>query len=93
MGQFDYPYVKETSLKLVKIPEDAPNHDRNEWSRIEHETLVIASKLDPIHPYEYGVLLVSYIPRTTLKEVTSKTVSGQLHAQESYEAIRAFLIS
>ena len=76
IGQFNYPYVKETSLKFVKIPSDAPNYNREEWRDIKIPTLILANKEDPIHPYEYGKLLHSYISNSKFVEVTSKTISN-----------------
>ncbi|MGM0239822.1 alpha/beta fold hydrolase [Enterococcus sp. AZ103] len=93
LGQFDYPYATETSLKLVCIPTDCPNSDRDEWKKLNIPTLILGSHLDPLHPYEYGELLHKYIPHSEFKQITSKTVSGKLHATESYEAIQSFLIN
>lgn len=93
LGQFDYPFAKETSEKLVRIPADCPNNNREEWRKIDIPTLILASKMDPIHPYEYGVLLNEYIPQSTFVEITPKEVSGEQHNSDSYQAIREFLLS
>ena len=91
IGQFNYPYIKETAIKLVKIPGDAPNYNREEWRSIKIPALVLANKLDPIHPYEYGELLHSYIPDSKFIEVTSKTISNELNSLETKEGILDFL--
>lgn len=93
LSQFDYPFAKETSEKLVRIPADCPNNDRNEWETIEIPTLVLASKQDPIHPFDYGVLLNKYIPNSKFVEITPKEVSGEKHNDDSYKAISEFLLS
>lgn len=91
LGQFKYPYVKETSMKFVKLPMDCPNHDREAWKNLKLPTLILASQLDPIHPYTYGRLLSEYIPNAKFIEITSKTISNKQHNQDSYEAIENFL--
>jgi pimeloyl-ACP methyl ester carboxylesterase len=91
LGQFKYPYVKETSMKFVKLPKDCPSHDREAWKNIKLPTLILASQLDPIHPYSYGLLLSKYIPNAKFNEITSKTISNKQHNYDSYEAIKSFL--
>lgn len=93
LSQFDYQYAKETSKKLVKLPNDAPNFDRNEWREIKVPTLILASKQDPIHPFEYGPLLNAFIDESVFKEITPKEVSGQQHNEDSYKNIIEFLKS
>lgn len=93
VGQFDYAHAQETSLKLIKIPNDAPNYNREEWKNIKVPTLILASEQDPIHPYEYGILLSEYIEKSEFKEITPKEVSGQQHNEDSYNFIREFIQS
>lgn len=93
LGQFDYTYAKETSEKLVRIPRDCPNTNREEWRELSIPTLILASKQDPIHPFDYGVLLSEYIPNSQLIEITPKEISGKKHNQDSYQAIQHFLSS
>ncbi|MBY3620766.1 alpha/beta hydrolase [Acinetobacter sp. CUI P1] len=91
LGQFKYPYVKETSMKFVKLPMDCPNTDREAWKNLKLTTLILASQLDPIHPYAYGLLLSEYIPNAQFIEITSKTLSNEQHSHDSYKAIESFL--
>ena len=79
-------------MKFVKIPSDAPNYNREEWRDIKIPTLILANKEDPIHPYEYGKLLHSYISNSKFVEVTSKTISNELHTVEMRKNILDFLI-
>jgi pimeloyl-ACP methyl ester carboxylesterase len=90
--QFNYPHINETSEKLVRLPSDAPNFSRHEWKNIKIPTLIIANKFDPIHPYEYGKLIASYIPNSRFFEVTSKTISNEKHTHESRKIITDFLL-
>lgn len=90
-GQFDYEHAKETAEKLLRIPRDCPNKNRNEWRNIRVPTLILASKQDPLHPFEYGGLLNQYIENSEFKELTPKEVSGIKHNEESYKYISGFL--
>lgn len=78
-------------MKFVKLPMDCPNQDREAWKTLKLPTLILASQLDPIHPYAYGRLLSEYIPNAQFIEITSKTISNKQHNQDSYEAIENFL--
>lgn len=91
LGQFDYPYAKETADKLRLIPKDCPNRNLAEWQHLNLPTLILASKQDPIHPFEYGELLHQYIKHSEFREITPKEVSGQKHNEDSYRYIKAFL--
>ncbi|MED3789191.1 alpha/beta hydrolase [Peribacillus frigoritolerans] len=89
--QFDYPYIEETFMKLIEIPQDAPNSDREEWRKITVPTLILANKIDITHPYRYGKLLSGYIQGSIFKEIPSKSVSNKLHQDVSKELISEFL--
>lgn len=89
--QFEYPYVEESWHKFLSIPSDAPNYDRSEWERIQVPTLVLANRLDPIHPFEYGKLLAERIPGAVFKELTSKSVDPIKHVEETRFYIDEFL--
>lgn len=91
LGQFDYIYAKETSKKLIEIPNDCPNDDREEWRTINIPTLILISKQDPIHPYEYGEVLNKYIPESKLREITPKEISSEEHNNDSYNYISTFI--
>lgn len=91
LGQFDYPYAVETSDKLVRMPNDCPVRDKKKWSSIPIPTLILGSKKDPIHPFEFGEILNNGIPTSEFKEITSKTDSGELHKKDSVESINSFL--
>jgi pimeloyl-ACP methyl ester carboxylesterase len=92
IGQFQSPRAAETVIKLERIPNDAPNHDRREWNSIQAPTLVLASRRDPIHPFEFGEILAREIPGAEFKEVTSKSISKERHAADVQEAVGRFLL-
>jgi pimeloyl-ACP methyl ester carboxylesterase len=92
VGQFEHPRAEETVVKLERIPQDAPNHDRREWASIRVPTLILANQQDPVHPYAYAEQYAQVIPNTEFKEVTAKSVSKELHKRDVQAAIEAFLV-
>jgi len=91
IGQFQNPRAAETVIKLERIPNDSPSRDRREWSSIQVPTLVLASRQDPIHPFEFGEILAREIPGAEFKELTPKSVSRDRHAAEVQEFVGSFL--
>jgi pimeloyl-ACP methyl ester carboxylesterase len=89
--QFQEPRAEDAVARLERIPADAPNEDRREWASIRKPTLVLASRQDPIHPFEYGETLAQFIPRAVFKEITPKSVSRERHAADVQKAIAEFL--
>lgn len=90
-GQFEHPRAEETVAKLECLPHDAPNYDRREWASLTVPTLVLATRQDPIHPFEYGVTLAQNIPEAVFQEVTAKSASMERHTAEVQAAIETFL--
>lgn len=91
LGQFDYKYIEETHEKLVMIPKDAPNYSTKEWEDIEVPVLILANKIDPVHPFQFGEYLAHYIKDAVFKEIPSKSISDLEHKEKSQEYILDFL--
>ena len=91
VGQFQNPRAAETVIKLERIPADSPNRDRRKWKCIQVPTLVLASRQDPIHPFEYGEILAREIPGAEFKELTPKSVSKENHLADVQKFIGDFL--
>lgn len=91
LKQFDYPYIEETYTKLMKIPRDVSNTDREEWRKIAVPTLILANKIDPLHPYHYGKVVSEYIRNSIFTEIPAKAVSNELHIEVSKKNILGFL--
>lgn len=89
--QFEHPRAEETVVKLERIPLDAPNRDRREWASITVPTLVLATRQDPIHPFEYGQQIARIIPPAEFKAITPKSESKERHAADVQAAIEQFL--
>jgi len=91
LNQFNHPRAEETVVKLERIPGDAPNRDLAELARIRVPTLVLANRLDAIHPFEYGEVLARSIPGAEFKEITSKSISIARHEEDVQRALADFL--
>jgi pimeloyl-ACP methyl ester carboxylesterase len=91
LTQFNHPRAGETVIKLERIPNDAPNRDLSELSRIRVPTLVLANRMDPVHPFEYGQTLARAISNAEFNELTSKSVSLERHETEVQQFIEEFL--
>lgn len=91
VGQFEHPRAEETVAKLERMPHDAPSLSRGDWASIAVPTLVLVTRQDPIHPFEYGETLAQSIPGAVLKEVTAKSVSLERHTAEVQTVIEGFL--
>ena len=92
LGQFTHPRADETAIKLIRIPQDAPCSGRA-WKTISVPTLVLANRIDPVHPYDYGVTLAKEIPGARFSEVTPKSASAERHAQDVRRCIEDFILS
>lgn len=90
-SQFDNPRIEETAFKLERIIRDTPCHDLKALSAIKVPALVLANKLDPIHPFEFGEILTNAIPKANFREITSKSVSVEKHERDVQTALEQFL--
>jgi pimeloyl-ACP methyl ester carboxylesterase len=90
-GQFERPRAEETVAILERLPQDAPNHDRRQWASISVPTLILASRQDPIHPFEYGGQIAQIIPNSEFHEITPKSISKERHVLDVQEALEPFL--
>jgi pimeloyl-ACP methyl ester carboxylesterase len=90
-GQFERPRAEETVAILERLPGDAPNHDRRQWASITAPTLILATRQDPIHPFEYAEQIARIIPNSVLHEITPKSVSKERHVLDVQAAIDPFL--
>jgi pimeloyl-ACP methyl ester carboxylesterase len=90
-SQFLHPRAQETVVRLEKIPLDSPGSDRRQWRAIDAPTLVLANDHDAIHPLAYGVTLAREIPGAQFKELTAKSISVDLHREETQRFLEDFL--
>ena len=90
-GQFENPRAEETVAILDLLPHDAPNDDCRQWALISVPTLIIASRQDPIHPFEYAEQIAQIIPNSELHEITPKSISKERHVLDVQAAIESFL--
>ena len=90
-GQFENPRAEETVEVLERIPHDAPNDDRREWASITVPTMIIASRLDPIHPFDYAEQIAHIIPNSEFREITPKSISYERHVLDMQSTLEPFL--
>jgi pimeloyl-ACP methyl ester carboxylesterase len=89
--QFQAPDAQERAVRLDRIPRDQIVATEDEFADIRVPTLVLASRQDVIHPFEFGVALERLIPSARLTEITPKSVDERRHVSECGEAILGFL--
>jgi pimeloyl-ACP methyl ester carboxylesterase len=90
---FEHPRAPDYAVVFDRIPRDVAWPDRRAWSAIAVPTLVMANRLDPIHPFEYGEELARLIPNATFREITPKSVSLIGHGQDVRAALAEFLLA
>jgi pimeloyl-ACP methyl ester carboxylesterase len=90
-GQFAEARAAEAVARLEQLPNDAPNRRRAEWRTIRAPTLVLANKMDPVHPYDYGQTLAAAIPGAAFREITPKSVSKEQYRQDVQGQLTEFL--
>ncbi len=93
VGQFENPRAEETVVKLERIPADAPVRDITLLRAISVPTLILASRQDPIHPFEYGEILARAIPGAVFRELTPKSISKEQHTRDLQSSLSEFLQS
>jgi len=81
----------EAVARLEQLPNDAPNRRRAEWATIHAPTLVLANKMDPVHPYEYGETLAAAIPGALFREITPKSLNKEQYRLDVQGQLTAFL--
>jgi pimeloyl-ACP methyl ester carboxylesterase len=92
LRQFENERALDGVERLIRLPSDRPIPRLGAAASITVPTLVLATRQDPMHPYEYGTILASSIPGATLKELTPKSIcSKEQHAAEVQNALEEFL--
>jgi len=88
--QFDNPQAEAGAIRLERIIKDAPCRDRRAWASIRVPTLVLANRLDPVHPYEFGEEYARLIPGAEFREIISKSVSVEQHGTDVQRELEEF---
>jgi pimeloyl-ACP methyl ester carboxylesterase len=91
MVQFLRERAGETFEILECIPEDVPVPDLASCKKIALPTLVLASRHDLQHPFEYGQVLAREIPGAQFAEITAKATSEQKHVEDARREILRFI--
>ncbi|HEY3289949.1 MAG TPA: alpha/beta hydrolase [Anaerolineae bacterium] len=91
VGQFTNPRALETVDKLERMPNDAPAHSEMELRKIQMPVLVMASRQDPIHPFDFGMRLSDVIPGARFEELTPKSMSQERHRADVQRFVSSFI--
>lgn len=89
--QFTGPYAQWAAARLEAFARAVPWPDRSGLTRIRVPTLVLANRLDPVHPFELGEELARCIPGAELREIASKSVSALQHGRDVQRHLEDFL--
>ncbi|MBM3834569.1 MAG: alpha/beta hydrolase [Verrucomicrobia bacterium] len=89
--QFENPRAVENAVNLERIPRDSPSSDRRQWASIKAPALILANRLDPIHPFEYGEVYARSIPGAEFQEIASKSENAEQHVRDVQRHIESFL--
>ena len=90
-GQFAEPRTEEAVTRLERIPNDVPYPERDAWADVKAPTLILATRMDPIHPSDYAERLADIIPGAVLKQLTPKSVSREQYRLDTQQCIGDFL--
>lgn len=93
IGHFKEKNIMKNYKKFKVIPEQSPFHNPGELKKILCPTLVLATKNDPIHKYQYGVYYKDYIPNAKLLQIVSKNDDKYLYYRGIQDHIDKFLKS
>jgi pimeloyl-ACP methyl ester carboxylesterase len=89
--QFTAPNAAASAAKLEAFAHDVPSRDRRDWARLRVPTLVLANRLDPMHPFEFGEEMARRIPGAELREITSKSVNVVQHGRDVQRHVEEYL--
>ncbi|ALL68501.1 Putative hydrolases or acyltransferases (alpha/beta hydrolase superfamily) [Paraburkholderia caribensis MBA4] len=90
-GFFRRVNTESTVALLGRIPTQGPGLQRREFDRLTLPTLVIANRQDYVHPVDTAEELAAHIAGSTLRIITSKSISRDDYIAEFKRTIREFL--
>lgn len=91
LGHFGEKHIESSYEKFRILPEQSPFHNPGQLKQITCPVLVVATKKDPIHKYQYGLYHRDYIPDAKLVELVPKSEDEKLHQTQQQNEIERFL--
>ena len=91
LSLFDDPRAEETVVRFERIARDAPCRCLERLAAICVPTLVMVNRDDPVHPFEYGAMLMSAIDGARLCEIAPKSEGESRHARDVQRCVTEFL--
>lgn len=91
LKQFKAPRAKERAERLVAMPADSPISGVEALRKINVPVLVLATKNDILHPWEYAEHIAGEIQDSAIVALVSKAKNPSLHRHQARAAIAKFL--
>jgi pimeloyl-ACP methyl ester carboxylesterase len=91
MGLFLNPRALETVARLEQVPRDCPNRDRSAWRRISAPAIVMTTREDPIHPFDYAQTLAREIAGAEFHELAPKSTDLARYVADLRRCLDQFL--
>lgn len=91
LKHFSEDGIEKNYEKFRILPEQSPFHNPGQLKQITCETLVLASKKDVIHKFQYGLYYRDYIENAQLAEIVPKSKSVRMYNRSVQEEIERFL--
>lgn len=88
---FARPDRQTTAALLTRISADGPGVTREQLGAIGVPTLIIATRLDSVHPFAMAEELASFIPAARLVEIAPKSRDRARYVAEFRNALHHFL--
>ena len=77
--------------KFNLLPKSQPFSELKDLNKIKIDTLIVSNHNDPIHPYNYGEIILKNINNSKFIEITSKDIDKNKHIAELNLNINKFL--
>ena len=91
LGFFARQPLAVTAALLQSIPADGPDVTEAQLNAIRVPTLVIANRMDSVHPIELAQDVARHIPQATFIEITSKAVDRARYVTDFQNTLNTFL--
>jgi pimeloyl-ACP methyl ester carboxylesterase len=91
VAQFESPRAADAVVRLERLPRDQVLASFEPLERLDLPALVLATRNDRIHPFEFADTLARRLPRAELREMAPKSLGAERHAADFQAALAGFL--
>lgn len=89
---FDDEVSIATAVKFEIMPALQPISFLEELKKLMMPVLILATRQDPVHPFNYGVTCREIIPHADFREVIPKSIDADEHVKQVKKSISQFLL-